>query len=189
MTLNAMRHRLSAPSSMMAALAVFLSLTGSGPAGGGPKSDEVKTSEAAALTKLKFLLDWTIEPNYVGFIVAQEKGFFAKRGLEVELQEGTGGSLTTQAVAVGRDYYIGSSSGGATAIASSRGLPIRSVAVIFPNITTVVFSMAGKPVRTPADLVGRTIGLVSGSVTLDEYRALLIAAGIDRAKVKEVGVS
>jgi len=140
-------------------------------------------------TRVQFLLDWTIEPNYVGFILAQEKGFFAKRGIDVVLQEGTGGSIATQAVAVGTPYIIGSSSGGATAIGRSRGLHVRSLAVIFPNITTVIISRSDNPIRKPSDLIGRTIGLVSGSVTVDEYRALLRAAGIDRAKVKEVGVS
>ncbi len=40
----------------------------------------------------------------------------------------------------------------------------------------------------PRDLIGKRVGLVSGSTTVDEYRALLVANRIDRARVKEVEV-
>jgi putative hydroxymethylpyrimidine transport system substrate-binding protein len=35
--------------------------------------------------KLTVLLDWFVNPDHAPLFVAQEKGFFSKRGLDVEL--------------------------------------------------------------------------------------------------------
>jgi NitT/TauT family transport system substrate-binding protein len=138
---------------------------------------------------IRFLLDWTIEPNYTGFILADEKGFFRERDLNVTIEEGAGGAAVAQQIGVGSPYFAGSGSGGGTAIARSAGVPVKSVGVIFPNISTVIFSRPERPINTPRDLVGKRIGLVAGSVTVNEYRALLRVAGIDRALVTEIGVN
>src|SRR5215212_10043281 len=123
-----------------------------------------------------------------GFYIAKEMGLFSKRGIDISIFEGSGGTLAAQVIAAGTQYQIGSASGGATAIGRARGLPIQSVAVLYSNISTVVFSRSDAPIRTPQDLVGRRIGLVAGSVTVDEYRGLLLANQIDRKQVAEVGV-
>lgn len=137
----------------------------------------------------RFLLDWTLEPNYTGFLLAKEKGYFLEHGLDVALEEGSGGAAVAQQIGVGSPYVVGSSSGGGTAVARSGGVPIKSIGVIFPNISTVIFSKADKPINTPRDLIGKRIGLVAGSVTVNEYRALLRVANIDRAQIQEIGVN
>jgi ABC-type nitrate/sulfonate/bicarbonate transport system substrate-binding protein len=52
----------------------------------------------------------------------------------------------------------------------------------------VVYSRLEDRIDAPRDLIGKRIGLVSGSTTVDEYRALLIANRIDRARIKEIEV-
>lgn len=139
------------------------------------------------LQKVQILLDWKAEPTYAGFFIAKDQGFFSKRGLDVEIIEGNGATIAAQLVGAGT-YSVASCSGEATAIARSKGIPVRSLAVIYPNVPTVIYSRADTPIRTPQDLPGKRIGIINGSITLDEYRGLLTAQRIDRSKIKEVDV-
>jgi ABC-type nitrate/sulfonate/bicarbonate transport system substrate-binding protein len=144
-------------------------------------------AETTALKKIKVLLDWKAEPTYAGFFIAKQQGFFAKRGLDVEIEEGNGATVAAQLVGAGT-YSIASCSGEATAIARAKGIPVRSLAVFYPNVPTVIYSRADTPIRTPQDLPGKRIGIINGSITLDEYRGMLTAQKIDRSKIKEVDV-
>jgi ABC-type nitrate/sulfonate/bicarbonate transport system substrate-binding protein len=136
--------------------------------------------------KVKVLIDWKAGPTYAGFYLARARGLYRARGLDVEIVEGTGATVAAQAIGAGTSYFIGSSSAEATAIARSRGIPVRSVAVFYPSVPTVVYSRADTPIRRPQDLPGKRIGLTKGSITVDEYRGLLAANRIDRSTITEV---
>lgn len=139
------------------------------------------------LQKVRFLIDWKAEPTYAGFYIAKQQGFFSKRGLDVEIVEGNGATVAAQLVGAGT-YDVASCSGETTAIARAKGIPVRSLAVLYPNVPTVIYSRADNPIRTPQDLPGKRIGIINGSITLDEYRGLLNVQKIDRSRIKEVDV-
>lgn len=134
------------------------------------------------------LLDWKAMPTYAGFYLARELGLFAKRGLEVAIRESRGATVATEMVGGSQEYWIGTSSGAATAIGRSFGLPVKSLAVLYRNTPSVIFSRPDAPIRKPTDLYGKRIGLVPGSVTVEEYRGLLEAQHLDRARIAEVAV-
>jgi ABC-type nitrate/sulfonate/bicarbonate transport system substrate-binding protein len=148
-------------------------------------SSEPKTS---SLEKVKILLDWKSEPTYAGFYIAKEKGYFKQVGLDVEIVEGNGATTSAQVIGSNDTYLLGSCSGAATAIARSKGIPIKSLAVFYPNIPTVLYSLTSNPILKPNDMIGKKIGLINGSITVDEYRGVVAANKIDRSKIKEVGV-
>jgi len=136
---------------------------------------------------VKLLIDWKAEPTYAGFYLAKNQGQYSKRGFDVDIVEGNGATVAAQLVGAGT-YSIASCSGEATAIARAKGIPVKSLAVFYPNVPTVIYSRGDKPIRTPADLIGKTIGTINGSITLDEYRGLLAAQRLDRSKIKEIDV-
>jgi ABC-type nitrate/sulfonate/bicarbonate transport system substrate-binding protein len=151
-------------------------------------SDNVTTPPPANLEKVKILLDWKSEPTYAGFYIAKEKGYFKQQGLDVEIVEGNGATTSAQVIGSTDTYLLGSCSGAATAIARSKGIPIKSLAVLYPNIPTVLYSLTENPILKPTDMIGKRIGLASGSINVDEYRGVVAANKIDRTKIKEVGV-
>ena len=102
--------------------------------------------------------------------------------------EGSGATTAAQIMGTTDKYVIASCSGEATAIAVSKGIPIKSLAVLYPNVPTVLYSREDTPIRTPKDLLGKKVGLTPGSITVDEYRGLLKANGIDRSQIQEVNV-
>jgi ABC-type nitrate/sulfonate/bicarbonate transport system substrate-binding protein len=140
------------------------------------------------LQHVDLLIDWKPAPTYAGFYVAREINAFRRRGLDVRIVEGRGASVAAEMISAGKEYWIGSSSASATAIGRSRNMAIRSLAVYYRRTPTVLYSRTEDRIDAPRDLVGKRVGLVPGSTTVDEYRALLIANRIDRARIKEVEV-
>lgn len=140
---------------------------------------------AQTLQHIDLLIDWKPAPTYAGFYIACEIDAFRRRGLDVRIVEGHGANVAAEMVAAGKEYWIGSSSASATAIGRLRDLPIRSLAVYYRRTPTVLYSRTEDRIDAPRDLIGKRIGLVPGSTTVDEYRALLVANRIDRSKIRE----
>ena len=139
------------------------------------------------LTEINFLLDWKPQMEQAGFVVALEKGYYREVGLKVNFLEGQGATTTAALVGTGQ-YPIGIASGGAVVIARSRGAKPVSVALINQRSPTVIFALASTGIRTPSDLVGRSVALTKSGVKYDEYRALMAKLGIDRSSINEVDV-
>ncbi len=101
----------------------------------------------------------------------------------------TQGAVSSAAmIGEGKEFWIGSSSGIATAIGRSKGQPIKSLAVYYQKSPTVIFTRTEDRIAHPRDLYGKTLGLVPGSITNEELRALLAANKLDRSKIKETTV-
>jgi ABC-type nitrate/sulfonate/bicarbonate transport system substrate-binding protein len=145
-------------------------------------------SHARTLQHVDLLIDWKPVPTYAGFYVAREIEAFRRRGLDVRIVEGRGANVSAEMIAAGKEYWIGSSSASATAIGRSRGLAIRSLAVYYRRTPTVLYSRTEDHIDAPRDLLGKRVGLVQGSTTVDEYHALLLANRIDRNRIREIAV-
>ena len=140
------------------------------------------------LEKVTILLDWKALPTYAGFFLARETGAFERRGLDVSFEETQGAMTAATKIAEGKPFWIGSSSGIATAIGVSKGLPIKSLAVYYQKTPTVIFSRTEDHISHPRDLYGKTLGLVPGSITSDEFQAMIVANKLDRGKINEIRV-
>jgi ABC-type nitrate/sulfonate/bicarbonate transport system substrate-binding protein len=147
-----------------------------------------RLGRADSLQHVDLLIDWKPAPTYSGFYIARETGSFRRRGLDVRIVEGHGAGIAAQMLGAGKEYWIGSSSASATAIGRSNDLPIRSLALYYRRTPTVLYSRAEDRIDAPRNLIGKRVGLVKGSTTVDEYRALLTANRIDRSRIREVEV-
>ena len=140
------------------------------------------------LQQVSLLLDWKPMPTYAGLFLAREWGLFAQRGLQVALFEGRGAVVSTQMVARSSEYWIGVSSGVASAIARSQGLPVKSLSMLYRKTPSVIFSLAERGIVVPTDLYGKRIGLVPGSVTVEEFRAFVAVQNLDPSRIATVSV-
>src|ERR671914_2366047 len=90
--------------------------------------------------------------------VAQEKGFFAKNGLDVQSIFISGSPTLIASLNTG-DVHFGYTGGTATLGAAVGGLEIRMIAAFANHVQTV---LGGRPeIKTPADLRGKRIGVTS----------------------------
>ena len=140
------------------------------------------------IEKVEMVLDWKALPTYAGFYLARELGAFERRGLDISFTEVQGATPAAELVGKGDKIWIGSSSGAATAIGRSKGLPIKSLAVYYHKTPSAIFTRSEDHIAHPRDLYGKTVGLVKGSITNEEFRAMMALNRIDPAKVNIVTV-
>ena len=134
---------------------------------------------AQPLRKVEVLLDWKPLPTYAGFFIARELGAFERQGLDVTFKEVQGATPAAEAIGAGKEAWIGTSSGMATVIGRSKGLPIRSLAVYYRKTPSAIFTRTEDRIAHPRDLYGKKVGLVPGSITNEEIRALFAINKLD----------
>ncbi len=139
-------------------------------------------------THVQFILDWKAQMEHAGFFVAQQKGFYKQEGLEVEILEGSGAPTAARVVGNGT-YKLGLGSGSATVMARARNIPIVSLAVINQQTPVVVYSLVEKNITTPADLIGKRIGVNIGGTKHREFQAFLRGQNISEEDIHLMGMS
>lgn len=144
-----------------------------------------RPGRAQALRPVTLTLPWLAEGSNLFAHVAKARGFFAEAGLDVAISRGFGSVAAAQAVGAGRfDFGIAAPSAALQQMA--KGLPMVSLACLGYDATMGIAVPADGPVRSPADLAGRTL---AGTITSGEYPFLPAwarRAGLDFAKVRLV---
>ena len=168
-----------------AALAVSSLAAGFSIGCGAPPADSGAASAREGLQPFQLLIDWQVEPTYLGVYLARERGHFEALGLDVEIVESSGANAAAAAVAAG-SYPIGTASGAATVTAVSRGASLVSTAVLYQRLPTVIYGLADQGVDAPADLAGKRVGVHPDSTTRHEFAAFLGIAGVRAKDVETV---
>jgi len=125
-------------------------------------------------------------------LVGKADGYFEREGLDVTLEGGLGGGQNLQQVLSG--HALLSRAGGAAimkAIADD-GAPLVAIATIDQGSPFFVISKRTAPVRSPHEMLGKTIGVIAkGGGTENLLDAMLTAAGIapDAVRREAVGDS
>lgn len=121
--------------------------------GCGKQSDN---TNPAGKAKVTVILDWFPNTNHTGLYVAQEKGYYAAEGLEVEIVQPTEGG-TAQLIAAGQGDF-GISYQEEVTIARSENIPVVALVAIVQHNTSGFASPSDRDIRTPADFAGKTYG-------------------------------
>ncbi|MEM7068459.1 MAG: ABC transporter substrate-binding protein [Pseudomonadota bacterium] len=112
---------------------------------------------AFAADKMTLLLDWFINPDHGPIIVAQEKGFFADQGLEVEVIAPADPSDPPKIVAAGKaDLAI--SYQPQLHLQVAEGLPLMRVGTLVSTPLNCLLVLRDGPIKSVADLKGKKIG-------------------------------
>ncbi|MFZ7198040.1 ABC transporter substrate-binding protein [Avibacterium avium] len=115
-----------------------------------------------AKEKLTLLLDWFVNPDHAAIIVAQQKGFFAENGLQVEIIEPADPSMPPKLVAAGQadlavDYQP------QLQMQVAEGLPLVRVGTLISTPLNSLVVLKDSGIEKIADLKGKKIGYsVSG---------------------------
>lgn len=139
---------------------------------------------AKAQTELNFRLDWTHYGVHAPFFLAQDRGYYAKEGLKVNILEGQGSATVMQLVAQGRDP-LGLIDYSTQLYGVEQGLPIVAVARIVSDMLGVI-SPADAPIKTPQDLVGKIVAYAPSESSGIALNALLAKTGVDGKKISVV---
>ena len=148
------------------------------------------TPTAVPLTKVSVALDWFPWSNHSGLFIAQERGYFAEQGLDVEIFTPGDPSTVLQTVASNRDDF-GISYQTEVLIAREQGVPVVSIMALVQHPLNSVMALKESGIEEPKDLAGKTIGwpgipsdeplldtmLRSQNLTLDDVK--LVNVGFD----------
>jgi NitT/TauT family transport system substrate-binding protein len=132
-------------------------------------------------------LKWLNQAQFAGFYVAQEKGYYKAEGIDVNIQPGGPDFPSVQMVTGGNEQF-GVTGADQILIARSKGVPVVAIAVIYRRNPFVLFSLAKSGIKTPADYIGKKVGVKIGGNEELIYRAVLAKAGIDSSKLTEIPV-
>lgn len=113
---------------------------------------------AAGATAANFQLSWLHSAQFAGSYIATKKGYWSDLGLDVTLTQGGPNAPVEPPVVTGQ-ALMGVSAADYTAAAVAEGAPFKIVAVAMQKNPFAIASLAGNPVNTPADLIGKKIGM------------------------------
>jgi putative hydroxymethylpyrimidine transport system substrate-binding protein len=143
---------------------------------------------AGAADRLTVLLDWFVNPDHATLVVAQEKGFFAEAGLEVELIAPADPNDPPKLVSAGKaDVAI--SYQPQLQIQVAAGLPLVRIATLVATPLNSLVVMADGPIRSIADLKGRKVGFSVGGFEDALLKAMLARHGLKLDDVTLVNVN
>lgn len=134
-------------------------------------------------------LSWLHQAQFIGFYVAQEKGFYEDEDLDVELKEFEFEIHQGQELVDGEvDFAVASAQEVISFVDS--GLPVKAIAITYQTSPYAFASLKDQNITSPAHLRGKTLGIAGGSLQAKvTYQALLNHFEISPEEVtfKELG--
>ncbi len=145
-------------------------------------------SAAQETTKLTVLLDWFVNPDHGPLFVAQERGYFAEQGLEVELIAPADPNDPPKLVAAGKaDLAV--SYQPQLHLQVAEGLPLVRVGTLVSTPLNSLVVLDDGPIETIADLAGKKIGFSVGGFEDALLGAMLEKHGLTLDDVELINVN
>lgn len=143
---------------------------------------------ASAADKLTVLLDWFVNPDHAALVIAKEKGMFAEAGLEVELVAPADPSAPPRLVAAGQGD-IAVTYQPQLHVQIGEGLPLMRIATLAETPLNALVALADGPVKSIADLKGRTVGFSVGGFEDALLVTMLGQEGLSLSDIKLVNIN
>ena len=147
----------------IALVALLLAATVAACAGPGGSASQPPASSAVGTaapgvtpTKLVVGLGYIPSVQFAQFYLAQQAGYYAEAGLDVEFQNKIDPDLIPLVGAGTIDVGIGD--GTSVMPAVSTGIPVRYIATIYGQFPNILFAKASSGITKAADLAGKKIG-------------------------------
>ena len=135
------------------------------------------SAQSASAEKMIVLLDWFINPDHAPLYVALERGYFREAGLDVEFKAPADPNDPPKLVAAGKaDLAI--SYQPQLHMQADRGLPLVRIATLVATPLSSLVVLRDGPVKTVADLKGKTVGFSVGGFEDAILRAMLEKNGL-----------
>ena len=129
-------------------------------------------------------------PNvqFAPLYVSQKKGYYAEEGLDVVIEYGYENDFVALAAQGEREFAV--ASGDQVILARGQGLPITYIMKWYERYPVALVSPKSKGIKTPQDLVGKSVGLPGFfGASFIGWKALSYAGGLEEQSVtvKKIG--
>lgn len=143
---------------------------------------------AVAADEMTVLLDWFVNPDHGPIIVAQEKGYFADQGLDVEIIAPADPSDPPKLVAAGQ-AELAISYQPQLHLQVAEGLPLKRVGTLVATPLNCLLVLEDGPIKEIADLKGGKIGYSVAGVEESVLSVILAKHGLSMDDVELVNVN
>ena len=141
-----------------------------------------------AQDKITLLLDWFVNPDHGPIIVAQEKGYFTKAGLDVEVIAPADPADPPKLVAAGKaDLAV--SYQPQLHLQVAEGLPLIRVGTLVATPLNCLLTLKDGDIQSIADLKGKKIGFSVAGVEEALLTTILARNGLSMADIELVNVN
>ena len=143
---------------------------------------------AVASEKITVVLDWFINPDHGPLIIASEKGFFSRRGLDVSFQVPSNPNDPPKLVAA-KKADIAVSYQPQHYLYVDQGLPLVRIATLIATPLNTLVVMEDSGINNLAQLKGKTVGYSIGGFETVILKVMLESQGLSLSDVKLVNVN
>jgi NitT/TauT family transport system substrate-binding protein len=147
----------------------------------------VNPLSAAAQQKLDFILNWVPGGDHAPYYYAKKLGWYAKEGIDLNLEPGKGSALATQKVGAGANP-IGLADMGGVLVAKGKGADTVAVFNVYANSPQGMYWLKSSGIKGIKDFPGKKIGNPAGDGARVMWPALAKANGIDPKSVTWVNI-
>ena len=141
----------------------------------------------AAQTKLDFILNWVPGGDHAPYYYANKMGWYAKEGLQVNLEPGKGSMLAVQKVGAGANP-IGLADMANVLVGRGKGAEMVGVFNVYANSPQGMYWLKSSGIKGIKDFAGKKIGNPAGDGARTMWPALAKHNGIDPKSVTWVNI-
>ena len=142
---------------------------------------------ALAAEKLDFILNWVPGGDHAPYYYAKKMGWYAKDGIDLNLEPGKGSVLAAQRVGAGANP-IGLADIGTVLVAKSKGADLVAVYNVYANSPQGFYWLKSSGIKGIKDFPGKKIGNPAGDAARAMWPAVAKANGIDPNSVTWVNI-
>lgn len=114
--------------------------------------------EPAGMRRVRFVPQWTAQAQFAGFYMALEKGFYARRNLDVEILPGSSHAYATSTLLAGQCDFITGFSPDMIRL-RAEGKPVGNIAQISRIPALLLVARKEANMLAPVDLDGRSVSV------------------------------
>jgi NitT/TauT family transport system substrate-binding protein len=142
---------------------------------------------ASAQQRLDFILNWVPGGDHAPYYYAKKQGWYAKEGIDLQLEPGKGSALATQKVGAGANP-IGLADMGGVLVAKGKGADTVAVFNVYANSPQGLYWLKSSGIKGIKDFPGKKIGNPAADGARTMWPALAKANGIDPKSVTWVNI-
>ncbi len=142
---------------------------------------------AVAQQRIDFILNWVPGGDHAPYYYAKKQGWYAKEGIELNLEPGKGSALATQKVGAGANP-VGLADMGGVLVAKGKGAPNVAVFNVYANSPQGLYWLKSSGIKGIKDFPGKKIGNPAADGARTMWPALAKANGIDPKSVTWVNI-
>ena len=135
--------------------------------------------------KVVVMLNWYLYSEHAPFFLGKERGYYEQEGIDLDIQEGRGSAVTVQAVAAGSATF-GYVDVPTMIKAAAKGAPVKAVGVALQTSAMSVMGFSEKNIKTPKDIVGKTVAMTPGDSMSQIWPLFLKKTGLQETQFKTV---